>query len=118
VVSHIDQLRPPREWQPPYDLRDPQSTKAVNIRAAMETVAADLAVSIAAVIPVCLAGGRIYNVDDALWAALLDQQDEAGKVRLLRCREQRKRAENWTLLRRQLTNTGRWLLNLPGRMRE
>jgi hypothetical protein len=115
AVSHIDQLRPPREWQPPYDLRDPRSTKAANIRAAVATVAGDLAVPVAAVIPVCLAEGRVYNVDDALWAAILERQDEAGKVRFLRCLEQRKRAENWTLLRRQLTNTGRWLLDWPGR---
>ncbi|MBS1222714.1 MAG: GTP-binding protein, partial [Proteobacteria bacterium] len=67
AVSHIDQLRPPREWQPPYDLRDPRGTKAANIRAAVATVAGDLAVPVAAVIPVCLAEGRVYNVDDALW---------------------------------------------------
>ncbi|MDG4550415.1 MAG: 50S ribosome-binding GTPase [Candidatus Contendobacter sp.] len=110
AVSHIDQLRPPREWQPPYDLRDPQSGKATNIRAAVATVAADLAIPVVAVIPVCLAEGRIYNVDDVLWVAILEHQDEADKVRFLRCLEERKRAENWTLLRRQLANAGRWLL--------
>jgi hypothetical protein len=68
-----------------------------------------LAVPVATVIPVCLASERIYNVNDALWAAMLDRQDEAGKVRFLRCLEQRKREENWTLLRRQLANAGRWL---------
>ncbi|HOW62681.1 MAG TPA: 50S ribosome-binding GTPase [Candidatus Contendobacter sp.] len=115
VVSHIDQLRPPREWQPPYDLRNPQGLKATNIRAAVATVATDLAVPVAEVIPVCLAEDRVYNVDDALWAAMLDRQDEAGKVRFLRCLEERKRAENWTVLRRQLANAGRWLLELPGR---
>lgn len=115
AVSHIDQLRPPREWQPPYDLLDLQGTKAANIRAAVEAVAMDLAVPVAAVIPVCLAEGRFYNVDDALWAAILERQDEAGRVRFLRCLEERKRAENWTLLRRQLANAGRWLLDWPGR---
>ncbi|MDS4029235.1 MAG: GTPase [Candidatus Contendobacter sp.] len=116
AASHIDQLRPPCEWQPPYDLRDPQGTKAANIRAAVATVAADLAVPVAEVIPVCLAERRIYNVDDALWAAILEHQDEANKVRFLRCLEERKRAENWTLLRRQLANAGRRLLELPGRV--
>ncbi|MDG4598247.1 MAG: 50S ribosome-binding GTPase [Candidatus Contendobacter sp.] len=115
VVSHVDRLRPPREWQPPYDLRDSRSTKAVNIHAAVATVAEDLAVPVAAVIPVCLADGRVYNVDDALWAAILEHQDEANKVRFLRCLEERKRAENWALLRRQLANAGRRLLELPGR---
>ncbi len=116
VVSHIDQLRPPREWQPPYDLLNPQGAKAANIRAAVESVAEDLAVSVADVIPVCLAEGRVYNVADTLWAALLDRQDAAGKVRFLRCLAQRQREENWTLLRQQLANAGRWLTTLPGRM--
>jgi uncharacterized protein len=65
--------------------------------------------------PVCLAEGRAYNVDDALWAAILAQQDEAGRVRFLRCLEARKRVENWTLLGRQLANAGRFLLDLPKR---
>ena len=116
VVSHIDQLRPHREWQPPYDLHHPQGPKAVNIRAAVAAVAGDLAVPVVEVIPVCLAEGRIYNVDDVLWAALLDRQDEAGKVRFLRCLEQRQREENWTLLRRQFANAGRWLTTLPGQV--
>ncbi|HRY15717.1 MAG TPA: GTP-binding protein HSR1, partial [Candidatus Competibacteraceae bacterium] len=115
VVSHIDQLRPHREWQPPYDLRHPQNVKATHIRAAIEAIARDLAVPVANVIPVCLAEGRVYNINDALWAAILDRQDEAGKVRFLRCLEQRKRDENWMLLRQQLANAGRWLLKLPER---
>ena len=76
--------------------------------------AAAAAVPVATVIPVCLAENRTYNVDDALWAALLDQQDEAIKGRFLRCLNQRIREENWVLLRRQLANAGRWLLKLPG----
>jgi predicted GTPase len=109
AVSHIDQLRPHREWRPPYDLQHPQGAKATRIRAAVEVIAADLAVPATDVVPVCLAEGRLYNVDDALWAMLLERQDEAGKVRLLRCLDQRKREENWALLRRQLVNSGRWL---------
>lgn len=116
VMSHIDQLRPSREWEPPYDLRHEAGGKAGNIRAAVAAVAADLAAPVADVIPVCLAPGRVYNVDDALWAAILDRQDEARRVRFLRCLDQRKRKENWTLLFRQLANTGRFLLELPGRM--
>lgn len=116
AVSHIDRLRPHREWQPPYNLQNLQGAKATNIRAAVEAVAGDLAMPVNDVIPVCLAEGRIYNVDDALWVAMLDRQDAAGKVRFLRCLEQRKREENWTLLRRQLANAGRWLTTLPRRV--
>jgi len=116
VMTHIDQLRPSREWEPPYDLRDGSGGKAGNIRAAVAAVAADLAAPVADVIPVCLAVGRVYNVDDALWAAILARQDEARRVRFLRCLEQRKRAENWALLFRQMVNTGRFLLDLPRRI--
>ena len=115
VLSHIDRLRPVREWLPPYDLAEPKSLKAESILAAVEVVSADLAVPIASVIPVCLAGGRIYNVDDVLWAAILDRLDAAQRSRLLRCQDARKREENWSLVRRQLANAGRFLLELPNR---
>lgn len=116
AVSHIDLLRPPREWHPPYDLVNPQGPKAVNIRAAVAAIAEDLAVPVAEVIPVCLAEGRVYNVEDSLWVTLLDRQAAADKVRLLRCLDERKRAEDWPLLRRQLAGAGRFLAKLPGRL--
>ena len=115
AVSHIDQLRPLREWQPPYDLLNPQSAKAENIRAAVTAIATDLAVPIAQVIPVGLADGRVYNVEDGLWAAILEQQNAANRVRFLRCLAAHKRTENWTLLGEQLVNAGRWLLDLSKR---
>lgn len=117
VLSHIDRLRPIREWLPPYDLSEPKSLKAESIRAALEVVATDLAVPIANVIPVCLAGGRVYNVDDVLWAAIFERLDAAQRSRLLRCQDERKREENWSLVRRQLANAGRFLLALPQRAR-
>ncbi len=116
AVSHIDLLRPPREWQPPYDLVNPQGPKAVNIRAAVAAIAEDLAVPVAEVIPVCLAEGRVYNVEDSLWVTLLQRQVAADKVRLLRCLDARKRAEDWPLLRRQLAGAGRFLATLPVRL--
>jgi predicted GTPase len=115
ALSHIDRLRPVREWLPPYDLAQPKSLKAESILAAVEVVAADLAIPIASVIPVCLAGGRVYNVEDVLWAAILDRLDAAQRSRLLRCQDARKREENWSLVRRQLANAGRFLLALPER---
>lgn len=115
VVTHIDRLRPLREWQPPYDLTDSRNLKAMSIQAAVAALAVDLEVPIANVIPVCLAEGRVYNVEDALWAAMVEQMDRAQRARLLRCQDVRRRQENWMLLRRQLANAGRFLLGLPGR---
>ncbi len=76
--------------------------------------AEDLDVDVTRVVPVCLAEGKIYNVDDALNAAMLRQQDAANRVRLLRCLRARRHEENWDLLWRQLGNAGRILLRLPG----
>jgi predicted GTPase len=116
VMSHIDLLRPASAWQPPYDLSNQQDVKAISIRAALQTVATDLAVPVEQVIPVCLKEGRVYNVNDALWAAILHHQDAALRVRLLRCLDAKRRAEDWTLLRRQLISTGRFLWSLPDKL--
>ncbi len=113
VMTHIDRLRPMREWKPPYVLDPPTGAKAKQIVAALTAVAEDLAVDVARVIPVCLAEGRTYNVDDTLNAAMIMQQDEAKRVRLLRCLRARKHEENWDILWRQLGNAGRMLISLP-----
>lgn len=113
AASYIDQLRPVRSWQPPYDLANPREAKAGNISAAVQAIAMDLAVTINQVIPVCLLEGKVYNVDDTLWTAIMNQQDEALKARLHRCLKTKKHAEEWKTLRKQLVNTGRFLWRLP-----
>ena len=113
VATHIDLLRPPREWEPPYDLVNPQSPKAENIQAAVVSMAEDLQLPVDQVVPVCLAEDRVYNVEDALWATILAHQDEAHKTRFLRCMASRKREENWALVARQLRSAGRFLVELP-----
>ncbi len=115
VATHIDRLRPTAEWQPPYDLVAAETPKAVNIRDAVAALASDLAFQPQDVVPVCLAEGRVYNVDDLLWSAMLDRHDSALRIRLMRCVEARRRAENWGLLRRQLVGAGRLLWRLSGR---
>lgn len=118
VASQIDQLRPLRSWQPPYDLINPLDMKATNIRAAVQAIASDLVVPIDQVIPVCLREGSVYNVDDALWAAVMNHQDEALRIRLHRCLDAKKQAENWERLRHQLINAGRFIWQLPDTLRK
>lgn len=113
VASHIDRLRPVTEWQPPYDLAS-DTPKARNIRLALEAVSADLGLPAERVIPVCTAEGREYNVSDLLWAALLDAQPAAERIRLMRCLEARRRDQDWKLLWRQLKGAGRLLRRLGG----
>lgn len=115
VATGIDRLRPAAEWAPPYDLETAARPKAVSIRAAVEALAVDLDIDLAGVVPVCLAEGREYNVEDGLWSSMLAVQDEALRARLLRCLENRRQNENWTLMMRQLRSAGRLLGELPER---
>lgn len=109
AMTGIDRLRPMREWNPPYQLDPPTSPKAEQIAAAAVQLSADLAVPIQSIIPVCLREGEPYNVDDALWAAVLEHLDAARRVRLLRCLGARRSEEQWSLLWRQLRGSGRLL---------
>ncbi len=107
VMSHIDRLRPLREWSPPYQLDPPKDRKARSIVAALNALGSDLAVSADRIISVCLAPDRLYNVDDALPTAMVLNQDEARRIHLMRCLKARRSEEDWKLLWHQLANSGR-----------
>ncbi|MCK9606851.1 MAG: 50S ribosome-binding GTPase [Methylomonas sp.] len=113
VVTHIDELRPLREWQPPYDVLEPDCVKAVNIRAAMDAIQQDLALpDTTALVPVSLGnndGLGVYNVD-SLWLVMGQQMDEANRARLLRCLKDAKNRQKWTLLWQQVAQASRWFL--------
>ncbi len=109
VLSHIDLLRPVKEWQPPYRLDQPDCAKANAIREATLAAAEELNVPVKDCVPVCLASGRHYNVEDALWAAILARQEDAERARFLRCLSHHRKAENWRLLWQQIGNSGRLL---------
>ena len=90
VATHIDQLRPSNEWQPPYDLEQKDKLKAQNIKAACEAIADDFQKAVAdedlkSVVPVCLAPSRIYNVEEGLMPALHEHLNDAQRGRFLRC---------------------------------
>ncbi|WP_051822219.1 GTPase family protein [Desulfonatronum thiodismutans] len=109
VVTHIDQLRPVKEWQPPYDLNADSTPKAVAIAGAVQAVARDLNVLVDQTIPVCLAQGRLYNVEDTLASVILELQEESEKARFLRCLEARKGEEFWSTVKQQMKTAGRML---------
>ncbi|MGY6275522.1 GTPase [Methylomonas sp. MgM2] len=117
VVTHIDQLRPLREWQPPYDVERPNGAKARNIKAAAEAIRQDLPLTDdVAVVPVSLGtndGMGFYNID-SLIEAMGRQMNEADHSRLLRCLKEAGDRTKWTQLRRQVKNSGRWLLHKAG----
>jgi len=111
ALTHIDQLRPFREWNPPYDLARPASTKAQQIREAVEATAGDLAVSVERVIPVCLLEGALYNVDEGLIPAILTTLGAAQRLKYLRCLREFKDEEYWSRLGQQAVGAGRVLLS-------
>ncbi|HEY2253396.1 MAG TPA: GTPase [Planctomycetaceae bacterium] len=110
AVTHIDQLRPFREWNPPYDLAQPGGAKARQIREAVEAIAQDLAVGIEQVIPVCLLEGKSYNVEEGLIPAILASLGDAQRLKYLRCLREFQDEEYWRRLREQAVNAGRILL--------
>ena len=114
VLSHIDLLRPVREWDPPYNVVLPDAAKAHTIRAAMNAVAGDLAIDSELVVPVCLLPERVYNVDEALVPLLVEVLPDAKRTLLLRSLKTLREQEQWSLLGRQARATGRFLWQLSG----
>ena len=118
ALTHIDQLRPFREWNPPYDLVEPAGPKAKHIREAVEATAGDLAVGVERVIPVCLLDEQLYNVDEGLIPAILTLLGAAQRLKYLRCLREFKDEEYWNRLRQQAVNAGRIILTAGVRLFE
>jgi uncharacterized protein len=114
VLTHIDVLRPRREWTPPYNIVSPDTAKAHAIRNALQTVAAELQLAPELIVPVCLLPESLYNVEEALVPLLIQVLPDAKRVLLLRSLKTLRQQEEWELLGRQARATGRLLLQLSG----
>jgi predicted GTPase len=84
VLTHIDLLSPAMEWAPPYDWQHPRRPKETNIGQAVATVQEQLGDFLVGVVPVCVAAGKVYGIDEWLLPALAEMLDEAHAVALLR----------------------------------
>lgn len=110
VLSHIDRLRPFRDWAPPYDLRDGSNAKSASIQQAIAALAADLATAEDDVVAVCL--GSItgtYNMD-TLWAKILAAMPEAQRARLVRALRDARPGWDWRRVLQQASEAGRVLV--------
>jgi predicted GTPase len=114
VLTHIDLLRPPRDWAPPYNVVIPDSAKAHSVRGALDAVAVDLGLTPELVVPVCLLPERLYNVEEALVPLLVQVLPEAKRTLLLRGLKTLHDQEQWELLWLQARATGRFLLHMGG----
>ena len=107
VLSHIDQLRPWGEWQPPYDVANPTTPKARTIRDAMMAAATDLAFPLDEVVPACLDPTvGLYNVD-VIWARIVDLAPDARQTQLVRLLRTGTKTGQWRRLWTQASNAGR-----------
>jgi len=115
ALTHIDQLRPAREWSPPYNVAEPKGAKEGQIRLCMDAVAQTLGVSLAQVQALCLKPGEEWNIE-AVWAAIALQLPEARRARYLRCLKDAQAREKWALILRQLGNAGRLAADSIGKI--
>lgn len=88
AVTHIDQLKPFREWTPPYNIANPQRDKAYQIREAVLDIGKVLSAPEEALVPVSLMENEPpYNLD-ALWAVIAKQMNSASQAALARSLKQ------------------------------
>jgi predicted GTPase len=107
VLTHVDNLRPFNEWEPPYDLTAATRAKSRSIRDAMEATSAELGFAADEIVPVRVdIAVAPYNID-ALWAKLIELMPQAKRVRLLRTLEDVKSASAWGTVWSQAANAGR-----------
>lgn len=85
VMTHIDLLSPAMEWRPPYHWQQPVRPKEQNISLAVETVREQLGQYLVGVIPVCVAEGKVYGVEEELLPAVTRLLDQSRAVAMLRC---------------------------------
>jgi predicted GTPase len=114
ALTHIDRLRPPLVWEPPYNIVTPQTPKARSIRGALDAVASDLGLTSMQIIPVCLHAERLYNIEEALMPALVQSLPEAKRTLLVRGLKTMREQEQWTILGRQAQTAGLFLLEIGG----
>ena len=108
VLTHIDQLRPFNEWQPPYDLAAGDARQGRNRSAApWRRPAAELGFAADEIVPVRAdIAVAPYNID-ALWAKIIELVPEAQRARLLRTLGDIKSASGWGAVWSQAANAGR-----------
>jgi predicted GTPase len=86
VLTHVDLLRPPRQWEPPYDWQAGVRSKERSIRDAVAYHRELLGPRAAGVVPVCadIPRERVFGVEEFLVPAMTPLLGEARASSLLR----------------------------------
>jgi predicted GTPase/membrane protein implicated in regulation of membrane protease activity len=85
VLTHVDLLSPAMEWQPPYNWQRPARVKEQQMAQALEAVREQLGEHLVGVVPVCVAEGKVWGIEEGLLPAMVQLMDEARAVAMLRC---------------------------------
>jgi len=113
VATHCDRLRPVREWQPPYNIQQPDNAKAHSIRQVCEAIAQELSLPLDCIVPVCLAAEKpVYNVEDGLMPLIHEHLNAAQRVRYLRCLRQHQAESYWRQWRKQTLQAGQLIFKI------
>ncbi len=112
VLTHVDLLPPARDWSPPYNWQNGQSTKETSIRGAVEYAAELFDQVIAEAVPVCTDDDpdRQWGVVGNLIPALLSRLDEARAVSVLSALEESLSGDRLKTLIRQATTSGKQIV--------
>jgi len=114
LCTHIDQLPPPRHWQPPYNINNPQSSKARNLRAALESLAEELDCRLDDIIPVSL--NPVYNVEEGVIPAILHHLPQARRAQYVASLRRHEQVAFWSQLGEQAKQSGQVFMDGMGFM--
>ena len=106
VMTHIDLLSPAMEWLPPYNWTQPVRTKELQVHAAWNALREQLGEYLVAIVPVCVAVGKVYGIEEALLPTLLGFLEEARAVAMLRCLRAEANTGNARKVVQQLLDAG------------
>lgn len=115
VMTHIDQLSPKAQWEPPYDMAS-DNRKAQNIRLALESCKKQIGLpEDTPAVPVCLAENQETYNTDVVAAQLMIQRVDATQTQLNRRRSEQDTTptrwrERWEQASRLGTVTGKLLV--------
>lgn len=115
VMTHIDQLSPKAQWDPPYELTS-DNRKAQSIRLALESCVRQIGLpEDTPGVPVCLADNQQTYNTDVVAAQLMMQRDDATQTQLNRRRTEQNATpvswrERWDQASKLGTVTGKLLV--------
>lgn len=109
VLTHVDLLKPPLEWDPPYNWREPKHPKEESIHEAAEHLRQTFGERIVDVVPLCsdVERGRAFGVREWLEPAVVAQLEEASAVSSVRSLHEQLDSHKVSRVLEQVWNLGK-----------